>query len=710
MYRRAKSGSAIGFIVVCCAAGIGFAYFYVSQERVFHYWDLRFYHDLALQSWQNWRLSWSDWAGFLGHWLTQDYNANYTLPLPPWFEWIGAARADYIAALVAFYLLPCCLLVGLLGRELVADKPRAVFAVVAAATLLLPSHWRPTLGGFPGIGGSALLVAALLIYVRDERWRHWWTAPGFGLLLAAAILFRRHFGYAVVALYLAVLTVGGLAELAANGRWLQRLGGALRHALYLLLAGCVQLALMYALAPEFTVRAALTDYTVLYDSYRRPVLDNVNFIRSGFGDALLLLALLGFGLAAWQGWVARRHVALLLLFVISWLALWLLAARQVTTHVFLHALLPAVGIGLGFAGYGLWRVPLLRPAALVVGLAPALAFASVYIVRHPVMTQWTAALHPLLPVPLRPSQVHAADYALYLDLIRYVDGQAGDAAQVYVAASSEGFNGDLLISAGDTAFGAGQHRLRLLPVAHVDSRDFLPLEALLRADLVLVALPVQYSLPPAEQDVVRMAVAPFSEGWALAADFAALPRQFSFTAGFTVTLYRRLRPTSVGVAAATLTRMYAALDDGRLPGRQTDWMALSRSGASYSDGPGRLLARPGLEPAAAPAGLLYIHPVRPPLALRAGAALAGPESVCAGLELRALTVPTAGGDATVVGRRALRAGADPALRFEIPGVAAGAPVYVLLQVAATARAMPVSAAESCLVTVSDARLTNDLEN
>jgi len=175
-------------------------------------------------------------------------------------------------------------------------------------------------------------------------------------------------------------------------------------------------------------------------------------------------------------------------------------------------------------------------------------------------TRWLAASMP----PLR-----WADYDEMLHLVRDLRRVAGRSDPVYVAAS-----GDLRASTLRTAdrmlddvFGPGVRardllwgsRLYIPHTPHIDSRDDNPTGALLRAKYVVVATPVQYHLNPGEQRSVRVAVEAFTQGWPLAGDFELLPLTYTLADGARVSVYRRTRPSTVGVALNTFGRVRAAL-------------------------------------------------------------------------------------------------------------------------------------------------------
>jgi hypothetical protein len=380
---------------------------------------------------------------------------------------------------------------------------------------------------------------------------------------------------------------------------------------------------MWLLAPEFTLRSLLTDYSAVYSSYRRSIAENLLNIREGFGDISFMMALAGFVIAWWRGIVARRLLTFLLLFAGLWLLIWLGIARQVTTHVMLHALLPATVLGNGLAVYGLWQLAstVARTAAVsIAGLICGL-FLHVFIIHNTLWSQRIAALSPLIPTQIIPPQHHAADYDNYIAIVRYLREQLQDGEKIYVAASSERLNGELLQSVEESIWNTRELRkIQLLLTADVDSRDFIPLTELIKADIVIVTTPVQYHLPVGEQDLVRMVVEAFTNDWEFSRDFVRLERTFIFHSGFEASIYRRRHPTSIATGIATLDHMRREFssDQTTLPGSQMNWIFLNRTGLVSLEGSGQQPGRMVIQPETAgpiPTSVVYIQPLTTPVRL-----------------------------------------------------------------------------------------------
>ena len=66
----------------------------------------------------------------------------------------------------------------------------------------------------------------------------------------------------------------------------------------------------------------------------------------------------------------------------------------------------------------------------------------------------------------------------------------------------------------------------------------------------------------------------FTQNWDFAQDFKRLPMQFTFENGVKVSIYERIRPTSLATAVRTLDAMQRQI--GTRPGSQQNWIVLSQ--------------------------------------------------------------------------------------------------------------------------------------
>ena len=582
------------------------AVWFVAQERLLYYSDIRFYHQLTLESWRQLQTGLQPWLEFLRHWFGQDYNALFTLPLLPGIAVGGDSRPVYIALLALCYLAPAALVAGLLGRMFYPSARSQAFWLSTILMLSSAALWQPVLRGYPDVGGVALVGLALWLYLRDSELRRWRTILGLAVLSGLTILFRRHFGYAVVALYGALGTTQGLLLWRQTPSWGAFIRGLLRFGLRLMLMLLGAVLLMAWLAPEFTWRALAVDYSELYRSFQQTPSETGWFLVQGFGLILPGLALLGIGLAWRCSCLRGEHALLLFLLAAFWIFIFIFLVRQPGHHYRIHWLPLLCGLGLAFLVLELRRSSRLAALA-VLGLALSVAAYAVIgyntglraLVGEPNRLFW--------PEPVEAWRYHEKDYDTYLRLAEVLHRESAQGEYLYVATSSPLIGDDILLAAEEMI--ATERRLKPLPVAAVDSRDFYPVVTLVGADLVLIPQPALLTVP-AQQRVLQSSVDIFTQHWPFSEDFKLLPEKFRLSDGTVLHLYRRLRPSSLPVIIETLARLQTELHGLEL-GTQSDWISASQQGVSiiYNLEQALVIIRLSLVAEKTPPVIIHTYPV-----------------------------------------------------------------------------------------------------
>jgi hypothetical protein len=491
------------------------------------------------------------------------------LPAPIMLALHGG-RVAYIVTCAVLYLMPFVLLLGATAALLAPDRRREAFWTAVAVAAALPALWLPTLRGYPDAGAAALVTGALAVFLGDMQFRRRRTAAAIGVLLAVAILFRRHFAYPALSLFVVIGACGLLSaveRLRGGGRDRSAARAAAADVLAPATTALWCAGTLLLLGRPFVSRALSTNYTELYASYMRSPPVIAGWLFDHFGWAAWILTIAGY-VAAWRSRVLdRRRLGVVLGTLLLTLGLWTFRVRQIGAHYALHVV-PLVALGqfalawtVGRRMRGVSRALLVTGAICYAAVNAARGLAPVGAVPPPLeSTRWLAASTP----PLR-----WADYGEMLRLVHDLRRVAGRSDPVYVAASGD-LRASTLRSADrmlDDPFRRGARarelqwgsRLYVPHTPHVDSRDDNPTGALLRAHYVVVATPVQYHLDPDEQRSVRAAVEAFTTSWPLADDFEILPGSYTLADGARVSVYRRTRPSAERVALETFARVRAAL-------------------------------------------------------------------------------------------------------------------------------------------------------
>jgi hypothetical protein len=394
----------------------------------------------------------------------------------------------------------------------------------------------------------------------------------------AAIL-RRHFAYASLALIETVALYGLVRAIAAlpagKGRWREEARATL---LWLVVAGAAAGGTLLTVGHGFMRRVIAIDFSVLYKSYENAITVALLSFLKPYGWANLMAASAGLLFSLRAGVAERGRVVFLTLFAVISGLQWLLAVPQVGEQYTLH-FTPIVVMGLLMFGWSLWR----RANR---AWRPVLAVAAcVWLVTNAVLSLSTlkfgkdAVWRPLLAAQWEPLRRY--DYNAVLDLVQVLAEHGPPRARVYVAASSHVINSDIVRHADWARVRSTTSRLAVLRAPELDARDEYPVSTLVQADMVATADPLQYHLSPGAQTTVRAVHDIFAQDVAVARDFERLPAVFPFLDGVAVTVFKRVRPTTLDTALETLriAREYTP----RRPGMQPDWVTVGGPFPSWLD-------------------------------------------------------------------------------------------------------------------------------
>ncbi|MGB4102151.1 MAG: hypothetical protein WBK91_09640 [Alphaproteobacteria bacterium] len=563
---------------------------YLGAERTFYFWDHSMYPGWAFAFFAALKAdAVTAWVQFAAA-LNDDYNWIYTLPEMAFFALFGASRLTYTLANFVVYGGGLALAVGAMAARLGGWRFWRAATLALAALLMLPFVWIPLVDAYPDLGGTALLAAVLVIFLRrwpEVDWRGWVLA---GALLALAILFRRHFIYPAAAvlaaagavqffwrsgLYAACSQVGG-AGISANAG---AIGGGWRWALLRTAAGVgtavvVCTGVLFLAAPEFIRRLLLLDYPQLYASYAEAASGLVDRQFLVIGPLNLFSAAAGYALAWRARAEIRAHLALLLLLGVLWCVLWFGFVRFGGKHYLLQILPILLPVGWLLLGRELWgggrlrrRLAGILGTVLLLQAALCFWFGDILISGN-----GTRAALPGIFAQTRPPLVRQ-DVPELQKLVDYLHATGGADDRIAVLASSHLFNQDLLAAVDQARADKGAlagARLPIVAMPEVDRRDALPLDAIAQANILVVATPPQYHLLPEGQRVIGSVLALLAAPGAFAEAWQGDDRKFMLEHGVQVMVLRlKQRWTPEGRAAMLRVLRAQAAVSGSSP---QDWV------------------------------------------------------------------------------------------------------------------------------------------
>jgi hypothetical protein len=550
---RARANTVI-FSYAVALSGLVYTALYVAEQRFFPYWDGAAYQQFTIASAHAFETSlWAGIATVAGS-LSDDYNYLFTVPLVPFLALFGDYRAVFVFAVFVVYFVPYLALAMLFARRVFPQHAHEAGLVAAVATLLTPGAWWHVALGYPDVGGAAIVTAMLLLYCSSERGRRWRPLAWIALLGALAMLFRRHYVYAVVAVYAAFAldTVRPLGE-AARERAVQ--ARALAQVAGTAVASGV---LLFAVAPGFVTRAMSGGFQASLASWQGTPTDIALATLGTIGAPIALLAVVGIVLAPRIDPAGRPAARVLTYAAVIWTVAWVGYVRQGPYH-YPHLLPLFVIVGLTGCWLAARRIadrPVRRTALVALAGCVALNFLIAMPVLQPAIAEGPALPRFTTADPIPPAVNPAYDDIVAL--VSFLRTHTTASQTILVGASSPRLNYDLLKNAEQILYGDAGTKLNIPFAPQVDSRDGPPLANLLGADIVITATPFQHHLAPDQQKVVEVVDAAFADRWPVANDFVRMPEHFGLgEPGSEIDVYRRVRPDSAKVAADTQRRMLA---------------------------------------------------------------------------------------------------------------------------------------------------------
>jgi hypothetical protein len=562
---------AVGLVVVLTVVLV-LPTLYVGAERNVYMWDNAGFQERALRAAASFQQSTGEGLRHVQSTLGRDYNALFAVLLLPFLQIFGDSRIAYVLAVALVYQLPFVLVVGRIGVRLIVGPTRPVFWSTVGVALCLPATWVPVLRGFPDTGGALLVALAILAYLTDAQLRRWWQVPCIGLLLSAAVLFRRHF-LIIVPAFVAAAMLATLADavLAARGRWRVSLVAVARAIGRLIAAMACGIAGIALFAQPFLGRLSRDDFYELYSGYMQSPGTVTSFFAGCFGAAVLAAAAVGLAGAIRSPVV--RFIPALFLFLLGTLAAgeWIVIVRQTGDQYSLH--FTAIVI-LGVAACG-WSLLTVAPKRMAIG--GSLLLAGLGFGLSGTAAGWIPELLRSAAPRVRPPLVRG-DLDALRGLVDDLRARVQPDDRIFVAASSPMMSSDLLRRA-EIHFYGRDTKLNVLLTPEVDSADSYPIRGLLRATYVVIVRPLQLHLDASQQNIVSVVYRMFDRREAVAGDFEPIPKTYRLDPNGVVAVLRRLRPSSFQTGLATIGLIEKAVP--RPSDSQPDWVVVSQTFPSW---------------------------------------------------------------------------------------------------------------------------------
>lgn len=566
------------FGVLAAALLLFGAYLYMSYEKTLYCWDSANYSTLTGYSYQLFFPRNSPTASFRpidGLWHVQksfgaEYNLLCTVPLIFFQRVFGQSRTVFILAITFCYFIPYCIAWGLVATRLFTVSRRWVFWGMVVLSVLIPLSWMSVTYGYPDVGASALLGFAVYFYLLDVELKSLRQCIGIGLILFLLPLFRRHYVFGVTAFFAAAILQHLYLLIAQVRQDPRSLGGALlREIGRFCLLGGVLIGALYLLARPFVELIAGHNYFNLYQSYMFSPDKGLALFASAYGLILCAAAVCGYVLGFLVKVFHKPQGMFITILAIITIVQWLFVVQQPGIHYTTH-FNPFIALGMlaVFAAASQVLRGGLKAVVFVLGSALLLYR---FLIGFGVLAPFDSP-DPAGALMAKNPPIVRRDYEELKRLIEDLRRDAPLNATIHAAASSFALNAEIVRNGEMEFYGVDKVRLRFPNTPDVDSRDWFPLEPLLKADYVITANPVQYCVRPDEQKIVRLVVDAFDQGVPITKDFTPFPSTYTLESGATVRVYRRNKPTEFSLALRELTRQEGMFPTR--PGRQASWISL----------------------------------------------------------------------------------------------------------------------------------------
>jgi hypothetical protein len=482
----------LGLIAVICVL---FTSAYVARETPGYYWDYVTYYDQLREISKE--VGSGDWPAFLDtliHTRGSDYNISPAIPLLPIFLVVSLSRLTYILSLVLLYLIPAAIILVLIIQECWKHIGRGVsFFLALGSVLLYPMFWAPTLRGYTDAVALIPMGLAGLILFRS-RWILQASIPqalGYGVLLYASFLFRRHYAYTIVAMiFVAILFAGWHLGVSHQGSRFHSLRVLVRN---YICAGFAFVIPAMILQGPLIQRIMTTSYESVYAAYQKGFLAKLSDLYAHNGPIWIFLVVCGCVYT-----LCVRREKLLYCLCVAFLSY---ALFQSTQAPYIHHTLP----------FYFWLAPLASwPLALINAQATplrraglgALFLGALSLISLPSLAWDGLKRSPFLAwsKPLQATKMYPPfrlkSYPALMELVQELEGPLYANSSILVLASSFELNPSIIRSLSP------ELAPRILDAGDVDLRDGFSVDKAAQADFIITTERPSLHLPWEHQQVI----------------------------------------------------------------------------------------------------------------------------------------------------------------------------------------------------------------
>lgn len=576
-----KAEALVFAVLALCALAVTFIY--VSSERYFYISDFNYYHLAAVQAVKAFKEQPLIYPLLLIASTGNTHNMLFTLPLTLCMALVGVSRVAFVCSLVLCFTLPYLAIFASIVSRCQPEQGKKLFFCAALFLSFLPVFWVPAWRGYPDNLAAMQSLIVVLYYLLLGRKMSVKFCLISGVLLALAPLFRRHYFYSDIALIVSLFIDQMMMARAEGKNPLQ--AGLSRLKPFLILGGSL-VGFLATFGFLFLRQVLSNNYGSLYKSAATPSIECFGYFFSSYSIPVVIAAFFGFAWALRNKSFVPETVRFLSLYSAVLALMWPAVGTHIAHHYLLYWM-PFIGVGNALLVYQLlslnklYLVPvaLFGACNLFIGLAPLSMLGSLPfqparwgMLRSPIRGGDTVGL--FFSPAYGPLQ--RDDFDEVKRLIDRLRATVPERGKVLPGASWDTAEADAMRNAERHFYGAESTKLTFLNQPYADSSESYPLERILASCYVLPVTPVFYLYSKPGERLADMFVEIFEKQWEISKDFELQKDIYKLDGGYTMLVYRRVKPTSPQCAVRTLTKMIEYLSqrpDGEPPFVNTDNVA-----------------------------------------------------------------------------------------------------------------------------------------
>lgn len=497
------------------------------------------------------------------------YNFLFTIPLLPVSLIFGDNRYSFIVAQVLLFQVPAAVLLASLVNNTLKSPSNKMFWISFTVFMTQPALWACSLRGYPD---AIALICLLLSYYYCQKMQEnpsLKNTLATGIFLALAPILRRHYAYGAIAVATSFFAVLNKGKKNFKQTFLLVAKIAIVSTIFLLTFGFGFVSSIFS-EPFLKLYQAACDFG--------PAVIAGYFI-SGFGLFTWVLTITGCHLAFKSDLFDKKQLnnlaALAVLMVLNWIAF----GRHLAIHYLLYAA-PFVVLGCSAFFFVVWSG---RGKLLTAALVPLvfLNFA-VGILPYKNFPQGLTR-YGMLTVPLNEGnmigRIASANFGpLTRDdqaqmglLLKEIEAMGSAFQPTFIASGNHILCPDILrnyqrINERDTDFP------KYIEPPILNTRDALPLGALLTCNSVVLAHPFEPMYKPESSTILSSVLDCFDKKWPISEDFQKSDFQTTLDNNAQISIYKRTKQTSPQSAVKALVEMKKILDPDFIFG-QPSWIS-----------------------------------------------------------------------------------------------------------------------------------------